>query len=79
MKAIPSSSGDWYVYLEGYIFFCLAVLALACLCTGCEVAESFVANQADSLGRQHSTDPDAQAQWDHDARYNGYGSSPSKR
>jgi len=58
---------------------CVTVLALAFLCTGCKMAESFVAVEADRLGRQHSTDPSAQARWDNEARYTGYGLSPSMR
>jgi hypothetical protein len=59
--------------------FALALIVIVCLCTGCQMVESFVAAEADRAGRRHSTDPDAQAQWDHDARYNGYGPSASKR
>jgi len=59
----------------------IGVLILACLClsTGCEMANSYIAHNLDRLGRKHSTDPDAQAEWDRYASHpnNGYEPSPA--
>lgn len=56
---------------------CLTLIALVPLSVGCKMAESYLAYEADKLGRQHSTDPDAQYAWDRYARYDSDQFEPS--